>query len=100
MSFPAGRLPNAGEIQDMSKIAVPFKSVVFTSGGSDFDCTDPNNGITPCSTEFLPTSTGNLIAQMVGDAAPKTMAVTAGTPVKGLFVLIKSTSTANGLVRQ
>jgi hypothetical protein len=72
--------------------------VAFTHGGSDLDITDPVNGLNPVAEGFYCNTTGNLVAQLAGDSSTRTYAVTAGQIVPGAFVLIKSTSTVDGVV--
>jgi hypothetical protein len=107
MTFPVGPLPNAGQTISLSQVK-PVKSVLFTHGGTDLDLTNTyaNGGLDGCSAEFYCTVSGNLLASLVGDAsvnpgAPlvQTYPVTAGQVIYGLFVLAKSTSTANGIFR-
>jgi hypothetical protein len=101
MAFPAGRLPNAGELQTMAMIQRPGKSVVFTHATSDLDLTDPANKLTPCATQFEVTAAGILIARLAGDTADRTYPTAAiGTIITGLFVVIRSTSTCDGLAQQ
>ncbi len=100
MTFPAGPLPGPGQYNDLFQRIRPAKSVAFTHGTSDLDLTDPANGLTPAAIEFFATSTGNLVAQLAQDSSPQTYAVTAGVTYPGIWVLAKSTSTANGIFRQ
>lgn len=100
MTYPAGPLPNAGQIADMAKTTRPAKSLVFVHGGSDVDFTDPANGFVPCATDFYCTVAGNLIAQLPGDSIPRTFPVTVGQVLTGLFTQVKGSSTADGIFRQ
>jgi hypothetical protein len=104
MAFPAGSLPNPGEVADFcASRQAPSRTKLFTHGGADLDLTDPANGLRPCATEFIVTSTAggtSLIAQLAGDSVPRTYTVAVGQVVKGLFVLIKGTSTCDGVARQ
>ena len=103
MAYPAGPLPTAGERAGFSQRVVPTKSVSFTGGGSDLDLTDPANGLNPCATEFYVTTAGTLVARLAGDSADRTYGsanLPVNTVVKGLFTVIRSTSTAAGIVRQ
>lgn len=100
MAYPAGSLPLAGQIQDLSRSSNPFKSAAFAGGGSDLDLTDIANDCVPCATEFYCTVAGNLTARLAGDDQEQTYPVTVGQVLKGLFVLAKSSSTANGIFRQ
>jgi len=108
MAFPVGALPDPGQISILQDVQCPFKSAAFTGGGSDLDLTDPTKLCVPCATEFVCTTTGNLVAVLAGDVGPApysspvshTYALTAGNVLKGIFVLAKGSSTANGIFRQ
>jgi hypothetical protein len=91
--------PSASDIQDLRHAKRPFKSVAFTSGGSDLDLTDPANGLVPCATELYATSTGNLVARLAGESSDQTYAVTAAQIIQGLFTIIRGASTANAIAR-
>lgn len=105
MTFPVGPLPSAGAISQ-AEIATRFKSATFTHAGSDLDLTDPANGVAPCAFELWCVGTGNIVAVLAGDVTAagvptaRTYPVVAGTVLKGAFVLIKSTSTADCIARQ
>ena len=99
MTYPVGGLPDQGFIAN--NFIVPFKSVVFTHGGSDMDLTDEaTNGLYPCARSLYITVSGNIVARLAGDTTERTYAVTAGQELAGIFVLLKSTSTADCIARQ
>lgn len=107
MTFPVGALPNAGQVADLQRVVRPMKAVAFAGGGSDMDLTDQaTNKLGPCATEFLCTTSGNLVAAMAGDVKADNTYTTqsypliAGDLLPGLFVIAKGTSTASGIFRQ
>jgi hypothetical protein len=91
--------PPSADIQAIRHVVRPFKSVSFTHGGADLDLTDPANGLVPCATELYATSTGNIAARLAGESADETYAVTQGQVLAGLFVVLRSSSTANCIAR-
>lgn len=105
MAFPAGSFPRPTDVADKF---VSVESVAFTHGGTDMDLTDPTNGLGPCALELYCTTSGNIVAVLMGDADAPTYAspvaqtypVVAGQVLKGAFVLISSTSTANCIARR
>jgi hypothetical protein len=97
MTYPVGPLPAAGQLNGLF---VPYKSKAFTHGSSDLDLTDPTNGLAPGAHELYCLGTGNIVARLAGDGAEQTYPVVAGTVLKGAFVLLKSTSTADCIARQ
>jgi hypothetical protein len=98
VTFPAGKLPNAGQIAQAAA-ALPSASVVFTGGSTDLDLTNPTNGVAPCALDFVCTVAGVLTAQLALDSAPQSYPVAAGEILRGAWVLAKSTSTASGIFR-
>lgn len=98
MAFPAGRLPNQDEVRIFSGVQRPAKSLPLTPG-TEQDLTDPANKINPCCTEILVTTAGNIVGRLAGDTVDRTYAAGIGT-LTGLFVVIRSTSTAVGIIRQ
>jgi hypothetical protein len=99
MAFPAGPLPTATQLIPRD-LGYPTKAKLFTHATSDMDLTDPANGMQPCAYELIAQGAGNLVVQMVGDSAPVTYLMAAGAVLHGNFVLIKSTSTCDCIVRQ
>jgi hypothetical protein len=106
MTFPAGPLPNAGQTISLSQVK-PVKSQVYTAGTVvDLTNSYANGGLDGCSAEFFCTTSGNLVASLLGDASTnlvtppmRTYPVVAGAVVYGLFVLTSATSTAGGIFR-
>lgn len=101
MAFPKGPLPQSGAIQTFATFQRPSRSVVFTPG-VELDLTDPANGCNPCGLEFFPTAAGTVVGRLAGDSADRTYTLGAGqvnVPLPGLWVVIRSTSTATGFVR-
>jgi hypothetical protein len=102
VTFPLGALPNSGTLQDKF---VPVKSIAFTHGGSDLDLTDPA-GFNGYALELYCLGSGNIVAVLAGDVnaagspTSRTYPVVAGQVLQGAFVLIKSASTADCIVRQ
>lgn len=101
MSFPAGPLPTVGMQLDLAMRQGGTKSIVFAHGGSDLDLTDPANKFEmSAASSFYCTASGNLVFQLAGDSATRTIAVAAGQQFHAVIVLVKGTSTADGVVFQ
>lgn len=97
MTAPANP-PSVGLITELAHKTCPHKSVAFTHGGTDLDLTATT--ASGCAIELWATSTGNLVAVLAGDGTTnQTYAVVAGTVIKGVFTVIRSSSTADCIAR-
>lgn len=90
--------PDIGLINELAHRTLPTKSVAFTHGASDLDltATSPSG----CASELYCLGSGNIVAVLAGDGTTnQTYPVVAGTVLKGVFTVIRSTSTADCIVR-
>jgi hypothetical protein len=99
MAFPAGYLPQTGDLNALCFRTRPSRSVACPAGAA-LDLTDPANNVNPCALEFYCTTAGNFVAQLAGDSSVRTYPVTVGQTLTGAFVLTSATSTAAGILRQ